>query len=654
MKLNRLHVKDTFFEVALLYRLAIAYFFFGLTRLLFYLFNYTHFADMTLSQVLRAWGGGLRFDTAAVLYLNLLFILLSIAPFRFRKHKIYSQVINITFYLPNILGIMAGLADCVYFPNTLRRTTSSVFSEFAHERSSFFLHLLIEYWYIVLIAFFCVALLFFLYRRVRPTRFWAEKRPWYIYYSLQLSVAVIVLVYAAWGLRGGSFAKSWRPLSMSYANVSVDKIEHRALVLNTPYCIIRTLGKQELPTSHFFTSEEELLHYFNPVQNLAADSTALFGKFRGRNVVVIIIESFARQYIGSLNKNLAPYKGYTPCFDSIAAQSYCFQEAFANGRKSIDAMPSVLASIPPLHGHFVTSHYSGNRIKGLAACLREMGYNSAFFHGAPNGSMGFDAFVKQAGYEHYFGKTEYNNDEDFDGVWGIWDEPFLQRMVQELSHMPHPFLGTVFTLSSHDPFQIPEQYQGVFPNEGEPLVQCIGYTDHALGKFFQAAAKQPWFKNTLFVITADHANGSLRPEYRTSVLAFATPMLLYAPDSHFCGFNDSTTVQQADVVPTLLSLLGYEKKIVGFGNNMFSTQNPHFAVSDFDGIYQLIEDGFVLQHDGTRAIALFDYKKDNYLTHNLLDSLPEQTMLLTHRLESLLQSYNNRMRANNLLEDREK
>lgn len=654
MKLKKLRALPTSFEFALLYRLAIAYLFFGLTRLLFYLFNYEHFADMTTAQVLRAWVGGLRFDTAAVLYLNLLFILLSILPFRFRKHKYYQRALNLSFYIPNTLGIMAGLADCVYFPNTLRRTTSSVFSEFANEQSSFFFHLLLEYWYIVLLAIFSVLLLVFLYRRVRPVRFIGEKQRWYLYYPLQLVIAFLFVVYAAWGLRGGSFAKNWRPLGMSYANVSVDKIEHRALVLNTPYCIIRTIGKQELPQKHFFATDEELLQYFNPVHNLAADSTAYFGKLRGRNVVVIIIESFARQYIGCLNKDLPNYKGYTPCFDSLAAQGYCFKQAFANGRKSIDAMPSVLASIPPLHGHFVTSHYSGNRINGLASCLREMGYSSAFFHGAPNGSMGFDAFVKQAGYEHYFGKTEYNNDADYDGVWGIWDEPFLQRMLHELSQMQQPFLGTVFTLSSHDPFQVPKEYEGVFPDEGEPLVHCIGYTDHALGKFFQEVARQPWFKNTLFLITADHANGSLRPEYRTSVLGFATPMLLYAPNSDLRGFNDSTTVQQADVLPTLLSLLGYPKSIVAFGNNMLSAQSPHFAVCDFDGTYQLIEEGFVLQHDGEHPTALFNYVKDNELSHNLLDSLPNRASRMTHRLEALLQTYNTRMRANNLLVEGEK
>ncbi|MGP1362134.1 MAG: LTA synthase family protein [Bacteroides sp.] len=639
---------ESTFIVALVYRLLVAYLFFGITRLLFYLFNYTYFSELTLAQVSRAWYGGIRFDTAAVLYLNLLFVVLSTLPLRLRKNKYYQRIIDWSFYIPNTLGIMAGLADCAYFPYTLRRTTATVFSEFAHERSNLFLHLIIEYWYITLLALVLTILLVFLYRRVRPTHFLAERQAWFLYYPLQLFFTTLSLVYAVWGLRGGSFSKNWRPLGMSYANVSVDKIEHRALVLNTPYCIIRTLGKQELPTKHFFATEQEAERFFHPQRTLATDTTARFGALKGRNLVIIIIESFARQYVGCLNQHIPNYKGYTPCFDSLAAQGYLFQEMFANGRKSIDAMPSLLASIPPLHGHFVTSHYSGNRIHGLASYLQEMGYTSIFFHGAPNGSMGFDAFVKQAGYQHYFGATEYNNDTDYDGTWGIWDEPFLLRMVKELRKIPEPFLGTVFTLSSHEPFKVPQEYEGVFPDEGEPLVHCIGYTDHALGKFFQAAAREPWFENTLFLITADHANGRLRSEYRTSILSFATPMLLYAPGSTLIGFDDSTTVQQADLLPTVLSLLGYQGEIVTFGNNMFSTLDSHFAVCDFDGVFQFISSGFVLQHNGEKPTALFHYKQDNYLEHNLLDSLPTTTALLQHKFEALLQTYNQRMRENRL------
>ncbi len=634
---------------AFVYRLALAYFFFGLARGLFYLFNYRFFADMTAEQVRRAWMGGLRFDTAAVLYLNVLFILLSFLPFRFRMRRAYQILTDWTFLVPNALGLIAGLADCAYYPYTLKRTSSTVFSEFGHEGGGLLMgHLILNYWYITLLAIVLIVVMVWLYRRVQPVRTYGEKGGRLRYYALHTLALMAAITFIIWGIRGGSFAKAWRPMTMSYANLSVDKVEHRALVLNTPYSIIRTIGKNGLEEKHFFATEEEMHRVFNPVHRLSESTSARFGQLRGRNVMVIIIESFARQYVGCLNESIPNYRGYTPCFDSLSRKGYLFEQAFANGRKSIDAMPSILSSVPPLQEHFITSHYSGNEIEGLATALGRMGYHSIFLHGAPNGSMGFDAFVKQAGYQRYFGKTEYARDEDFDGVWGIWDEPFLLRAVDELGQMKQPFVGTLFTLSSHEPFRIPSQYQGKFPNEGEPLVQCIGYTDHALGEFFRKAAKQPWFENTLFVITADHASGDLLPQYRTAVGRYAVPLLFYAPGSDLIGMDRTTTVQQADILPTVLSLLGYPHPVLAYGNDIFSAGAPHFAVTDFDGTLQLIENGFVLRHDGSRPLGLYDYLHDPDLQVDLLPSMGSHADSMARRVEAVIQSFNHRMNANRM------
>lgn len=636
---------------AFAYRMLLAYLFFGIARGLFYLFNYHFFMDMTADQLWRAWSGGIRFDTAAILYLNTVFILLSFLPFRFRQKKIYQRIIDWSFFIPNALGLAAGMADCIYYPYTLKRTTSTVFSEFSHEGGGLMLHLILNYWYVTLLWLALVLCLIWLYRLVASVRVYAQKSHPLRYYSVHIIAFFAAVVFIVWGIRGGSLAKSWRPMTMNYANLSVDKVEHRAIVLNTPYSIIRTLGKQGLKEKNFYATEE-LHEIFNPIHQLETDSTGYFGLLKGRNVMVIIIESFARQYVGRLNTDIPNYKGYTPCFDSLSRKGYLFEQAFANGRKSIDAMPSILSSLPSLHQHFITSHYSGNHIEGLATNLQRMGYSSVFLHGAPNGSMGFDAFTKQVGYQRYFGKTEYANDADFDGVWGIWDEPFLLRAVDELSSMKEPFVGTLFTLSSHEPFHVPSQYEGVFPDEGEPLVHCIGYTDHALGEFFHKASQQPWFENTLFVITADHASGNLLPQYHTSVGRYAVPLLFYAPGSDLVGFDRHTIVQQADVLPTVLSLLGYPYPVLSYGNNVFSEVSPHFAVNDYDGTLQLIEGGLVLQHDGEHPIALFDYIQDKDLKTNLLDRKDPRADSMLRRMEAIIQSFNHRMNADQLTADK--
>src|SRR5690606_3286191 len=123
--------------------------------------------------------------------------------------------------------------------------------------------------------------------------------------------------------------------------------------------------------------------------------------------------SFSKEFFGAFNKdkNNGTYTGYTPFLDSLTGHSLSFTYSFSNGRKSIDGLPSVVSSIPSLGVPYFLSPYSGNRINSLASLLKEKGYHSSFFHGAPNGSMGFEAFMNIAGFEAYYGLSEYGDDD---------------------------------------------------------------------------------------------------------------------------------------------------------------------------------------------------------------------------------------------------
>ena len=217
-----------------------------------------------------------------------------------------------------------------------------------------------------------------------------------------------------------------------------------------------------------------------------------------------------------MNKDLdnGTYKGYTPFLDSLISVSKTFTVSIADGHKSIEAMPSVLASIPSLETPYIISPYANNTIQGLAELLGNKGYYTAFFHGAPNGSMGFDSFSKMAGFQDYYGKDQYPNPEDFDGVWGIWDEPFFKFFEHKLDNFKRPFFVSIFSVSSHHPFKVPEKYEGKFKKGPVPILQTIGYTDMALREFFNAASKEPWFDSTLFVLTADHTNELVHEVYQ--------------------------------------------------------------------------------------------------------------------------------------------
>jgi phosphoglycerol transferase MdoB-like AlkP superfamily enzyme len=370
--------------------------------------------------------------------------------------------------------------------------------------------------------------------------------------------------------------------------------------------------------------------------------------FKYDNVVVIILESFSKEFVGSYNSWIdgGTYKGYAPFLDSLIGVSQSFQHSFANGRKSIDAMPSVICSIPSIEVPYVLSHFSGNKVNSAPNLLKEKGYYTAFFHGAPNGSMGFDAFANLCGFNDYFGKDEYNHDEDYDGIWGIWDEKFLQYFAQQMNTFQQPFYTTLFSVSSHHPYKLPAGYEDKFKGSKD-IYKTIQYTDYSLRKFFETASKMPWYKNTLFVFTADHASAEIGyPEYNTPWGYFAIPVFFYKPGVNGGGMKDEI-VQQIDILPTVLGYLNYDKPYVAFGRDINQQEKP-FAFNYLDNTYQSFEGDYLLLFDGNKSIGLYDFKKDLLMKNNLLDQLPDTVSKMEIRLKAFIQQYNNRMVEDNL------
>lgn len=632
--------------LVLIYRFVVVMFLYTAGRIIFYLFNTSMFPNIGFSSFIRIMRGGVMFDTSAVLYLNAIYFVLYLLPFPFKFKEGYQKMLKWIFIIFNGTGLAFNYIDIVYYPYILKRTTASVFGIASYDAGNFrlILRFFYDFWYIVVMWITTLILLSWLYSVFHPRPTLRYKILSKKYIALSILSLIVFSGLSVVGMRGG-YMPSTRPISMNNAGKYVSSTEEMSLVLNTPFCIIRTWGKKAFEVKNYFSSELELSKIYNPVRVPNPKDT-----LKRDNVVVIILESFSREFIGSLNKELGEgtYKGYTPFIDSLISKSYVFPNAFANGRKSIDAIPSITASIPALVVPYVISERSGNRINSLAGLLSEEGYETAFFHGAPNGSMGFDAFAKIAGFHHYFGKNEYGNDEGFDGVWGIWDEPFFQFFADEMNRMKEPFFTTIFSVSSHHPFKVPEQYKTQFPEEHLPLQKCIRYTDMALKEFFNKASRMPWFKNTLFVITNDHCSESDFKEYKTAVNYYASPLIFFKGDGTLQG-KDESLAQQIDIMPTVLGYLNYAGPYVAFGNNLFDPSSQRFVINYLEDSYQFLYGDYAFYFTENMMTGIFNRKSDPYLLKNLLgrvDTEKEQQLL-----KAVIQQFNNRMARNRLVID---
>ena len=646
-----------------IYNLMLAYVVYFLARILYLLLNYSYFAvDMTYGHLIELFMGGLVFDTSAILITNSLYIFLMLLPWHGKETRLYQQVCKGVFLCINGLALFVNCCDAVYFRFTMRRTTTTIFSEFSNEGNilSIFFKELVNHFYLV---FIFGVIIWALYKFYRSTRLRQRHYVWWQYDVAMLLSLLFVAPFTVAGIRGG-FTTAVRPITISNANQYADHPIEAALVLNTPFSLYRTIGKDVFVVPDYFSPEDleviySPIHQPDIVTNDSVDSDSVDSDttFVKKNVVILIVESFGREYIGALNRSLdgGRYKGYTPFVDSLIAHSVTFTHSYCNGRKSIDGMPSILSSIPMFVEPFFLTPASMNHVSGIARLLGNEGYETAFFHGAQRGSMGFQAFANATGFKAYYGREDFNadsrfgNDDDFDGTWAIWDEPFLQYYGAKMSEMKEPFMTAVFTASSHHPYVVPEKYQDVYPEEGLIIHKCIRYTDMAIRKFFKRVSHEPWFNNTIFVLTSDHTNLSDHAYYQTDLGGFCSPIIIYEPgnQSRIPEIQDKIA-QQIDILPTVMGMLHYPRPYFAFGIDLFNTPPEEtWAVNYLNGIYQYVKKEHVLQFDGEKTIGIYALS-DSLMQNNLNGQLPDQPWM-EQDLKAIIQQYMSRMVEDRLM-----
>lgn len=628
----------------MLYRVALAFLFYFIARVLFYFYNDDLLNVDSLGQFLKLSGYALVFDSSAIFYMSLLFILMSLLPLKSTTKPRYQRILFWVYFIPNLVAYATNFIDLIYYRFVLSRTTVTVFDSLEHEENKWILlsNFALKYWLVFLLFVVCASLWVYLYSKVKVKQPVGEpsKIRYYGFSALVFSFSVMAVIA---GIRGG-ITKKTRPINMVDANRYTNKPEHGDLILNTPFSVLRTLGKTSYKEVSYMDADT-VQHYLKDVKHYTHNAS------QAPNIVLFIMESFGREYIGAFNEdsNIPNYTSYTPFLDSLSRHSLIFPNAYANGNKSIHGVSSIIAGIPSFKEAFTSSPFPNQKIESLVSTLNKKGYDTSFFHGAVNGSMGFLGFGNILGYDHYYGMTEYNQDEDFDGTWGIWDEPFFQFMKETLNTKEGPFFATMFSVSSHEPFVIPKEYEGRFPEGNQLIHKTIGYSDYALKRFFEESRNEPWFDNTLFIITADHTNQMDYDYYKEVVNRNAVPILFYTPDNRLKGI-DNRLAQQIDIYPTVLDYIGYEKPFRSWGSSLLSnTKETPFVINYGAHEYTYQEGNYIVRFDGAKVTGIYDIK-DKGLSSNLMHQKTKAMHEIEMRCKAFLQNYFDRIINRRLLE----
>ena len=623
----------------LIYRIFLVYINYTFCRLLFVYFNNDLLQIDNFIQLTKLLYHGIRFDSMSIVYLNSIFILLSIIPFKINTSKIYQDVLIWIYFIFNGIGMLLNFIDFEYYRFNLNRLMSSFLEAIESEpnKSELILHYIFDYYHILIIYLTFLFVWIFLYKMVKLKDQLSFRNK--NYYLSSLFIFLFTAVFCVMGARGGDLKKSTRPITIIDAMDNVNNPQHADIILNTPFTILKTLFKKPFKLINKFNNDEIL----NELNTIKQYNRVL--KDPSPNVIIFILESMGREYWGSMNKErkIKDFKGFTPFLDSLAEHSLVFSNAFATSRKSIHAMPSILAGIPSFEISYTSTPYSKQKIESMVSIANSMDYNTSFFHGASNGSMGFLGFSNTLGFKNYYGRNEFNNDDEYDGYWGIWDEPFLQFTKETLDNKKQPFLATVFTITSHEPYVIPKKYDNRFNQGIIPMHKCVLYTDFSIKKFFDESKNSDWFKNTIFLFTADHSNKSYYPYYQKTINRFANPIMIYIPNSEFKGEVNSLA-SHMDIYPTIVDLIGYKKPFRSWGKSLVTPDDLNTIVVNYlgGGSYFIMNDSLISVHNGEKAIGFYDIQDKNF-KNNLIQKRNKKMNDLERKGSIFLQDYFNRI-----------
>lgn len=580
------------------------------SRIFFFLNNFDNLNGLSLFDFLE----GLRFDISALFYINIPLFTLLLFPHNLRRNKYYKRIVNWIFYGVNIPFLLLNNIDIEYYKFTQKRSTADFFQllNLGSDAKNIIPQYIKDYWPITLFSILQVYLLIKV-KEIPNYKFKLNVKE----VSKQALIFILMTGVFIVSARGGLQLKPIKPINAGELSGS----QNQGLILNTPFCILHSLDQEPLSSYNYF-NKNELNNIFSPLHQPKTNN------IKKQNIVILIMESYSKEFIGYYNNG----EGHTPFLDSLMRKGIVFNNAFANGLKSIEALPAITASIPTLmRNPFITSDYAQNKFESLASLLNKEGYNTSFFHGGIRGTMGFYSFSRKAGFQEYYGMEEYNNDSDFDGSWGIFDKPFMQYFAKELNNKKQPFFSTFFSLSSHPPYVLPSKN-----NEEIGILETISYTDDAMRNFFKSIENEDWFKNTLFIITADHTSGvSYNKKYKNRIGRYAIPLLIYKGDGSLSG-EQNNIVQQIDIMPTILEYINYNKPYFAFGKSMFSES---WAISFLQNRYRLITDSSILVNKSEEYQSYSDWNNKELLENNAKS---------INLLKAIKQDYNYRMVNNKL------
>ncbi len=568
--------------------------FFGVCRAVFLVYHYPSTADLSGSTVLGTFAYGLRLDASAAAYVCILPFLLFIIGSIFPRLPLSRPISGYTVF---IAVVLAGLitADLelyrtwgfrlddtpLQYLNTPKEMAASAGNAPLVLLVVVFMGLLAGSWglYEVVVG------------PIRALPSWFGRR----------RAALASVLYAALlvvPLRGGT---QQIPINQSDVYFSRIAFANHAAV-NAPWNLMSALilRKSEQPAKPFMadSTARQLVAGIYPLAvgaPGAADSSVSCLAEPRPNVLFIILESFTSKLVGSMGGE----RGVTPTLDSLARTGIVFPNIYAAGDRSQKGLVSLLSGYPNQPTTSIIKYpRKTEQLPHLARQLAAVGYGSRYYYGGELAFANMGSYVQTAGYEHITERSAFALAEQ-NSKWGAHDGALFDRISADLKQQKQPFFVTAFTLSSHEPFEVPMKPQFPGTSETDLFRSSVFYTDYALGRFLKEAQKQPWYAHTLLVLVADHGHHLPGNSPNQSPAKFKIPLILAGgalrPEAR--GRVVTTIGSQTDVAATLLHQLNLPASDFQWSRNLLARNPVPFAFYCYNNGFGAVSPAGVVTFD---------------------------------------------------------
>lgn len=637
-----------------LYQLIIVFIFFWLSRLLF-IFHNSAFIDVdSFRDIVKICIGGIRLDACILAYLNSLFILMRFAPWPWVYNTGWIRVSDWLLIIINSLCLILNIGDTLYFPYTGYRMSWQSFINVLSDPGtiSLLISFISRFWWAYLIGAAVLGLMIWSITRVKfavTVHYHGPKSLLWITKSL---IFLLMGGFTFMCMRGWTSFKD-RPLERATGVNLVDNIRHFSAVLNTPFSILFSI-KSDVTIKKLDLIPSAELEKIRPGITSRPEM-----EFNRKNIFLIIIESGGSIHSKVFNPVAGDsvYNRALTFVDSLAGVSLINRHLYASGRTSTQGITHILAGMPYFgSSYLVESPYAENSFDTPANLLGREGYDTRFYYGCTKGNYHIDETAQLAGFKTTLSRESFNNDKEFDGKWGIWDKPMAEFVVRDLTehyNKSTPFFAAWFTITAHEPDSFPdnEDVSDYYYPEASPE-RAMEYTDRAIRLFFYLARKQPWFKNTIFLITSDHGQRNYNSFHTENIYAYShLPLIIYTPDGSITpGTIDDMPMSQIDIAPTLLDLAGYNRPYLTFGTSLFDSSQPHFGVAESFGHYYLFGNDYAvsLAGPGKPVEEVYDINETPYPVTPLGKYDVALTDSMVYRFNALMQDFADRINDNRL------